>query len=185
MVGMYPTCHSMHSFFLVRVAGYPDIAMCQYQPGGGGVICFTLMFHSLHWALLSISGAQCKEWNDAELSVWVDSYTNHEKRMHTQVYCHSATIFEAREWRKDLITLPYVYHFCTSATMWEWPVRLQNTFVILPQCTGSRFVFVCSVIKSAPCRESAQDAPCQLRDWAGMFLEGCRSPSCLVAEERE
>ena len=39
--------------------------------------------------------------------------------------------------------------------------------------------------KSTPCRESAQDAPCQFRNWTGMFLEGCRSPSCLAAEERD
>ena len=39
--------------------------------------------------------------------------------------------------------------------------------------------------KSTPCRESAQDAPCLLRDWTGMFLEECRSPSCLVAKERD
>ena len=38
--------------------------------------------------------------------------------------------------------------------------------------------------KSTPCRESAQDAPCLLRDWTGTFLEECRSPSCLAAEER-
>ena len=44
---------------------------------------------------------------------------------------------------------------------------------------------VCLVIKLAPCRESVQDTPCQLRDWAGMFLEGYRSPSCLAAEERD
>ena len=44
-------------------------------------------------------------------------------------------------------------------------------------------VFVCFLIKLVPCRESAQDAPCQLRDWVSMFMEGCCSPSCLVAEE--
>ena len=38
--------------------------------------------------------------------------------------------------------------------------------------------------KSTPCRESVQDAPCLLRDWTGMFLEECRSPSCLAAKER-
>ena len=38
--------------------------------------------------------------------------------------------------------------------------------------------------KSTPCRESVQDAPCLLRDWTGMFLEECCSPSCLVAKER-
>ena len=36
-----------------------------------------------------------------------------------------------------------------------------------------------------PCRESARDAPCQLRDSGDRFLEGCRSPSCLVAEKRD
>ena len=38
--------------------------------------------------------------------------------------------------------------------------------------------------KSTPCRESVQDAPCLLRDWTGMFLEECCSPSCLAAKER-
>ena len=40
--------------------------------------------------------------------------------------------------------------------------------------TGSQISrYVCSAIKSAPCRESARDALCQLRGWGAMFLEGC------------
>ena len=48
-------------------------------------------------------------------------------------------------------------------------------------------MYVYSAVKSVPCRESARDAPCQLRDrgGGGMFLEGCRSPSCVAAEERD
>ena len=46
-------------------------------------------------------------------------------------------------------------------------------------------MFVCYLIKSAPYRESARDAPCQLRDSGAWFLEGCRSPSCLAAEKRD
>ena len=35
--------------------------------------------------------------------------------------------------------------------------------------------------KSVPCMEMAQDVPCQLRDWAGVFLEGCYElPACVV-----
>ena len=45
-------------------------------------------------------------------------------------------------------------------------------------------VFVCCLIKSVLCRESAQDTPCQLWDWAGMLLEVCRSLSCLAAEQQ-
>ena len=44
-------------------------------------------------------------------------------------------------------------------------------------------MYVCSVIKSAPYLESAQDIPCQLMDSEATFLEGYRSPSCLAAEE--
>ena len=36
-----------------------------------------------------------------------------------------------------------------------------------------------------PRRESARDAPCQLRDSGGRFLAGCRSPSCLATEKRD
>ena len=39
-------------------------------------------------------------------------------------------------------------------------------------------MFVCYLIKSVPYKESARDAPCQLRDSGARFLEGCRSPSC-------
>ena len=46
-------------------------------------------------------------------------------------------------------------------------------------------MFVRYLIKSAPCKESARDAPCQLRDSGARFLEGCRSPSCLAAEKRD
>ena len=46
-------------------------------------------------------------------------------------------------------------------------------------------MFVCYLVKSAPCRESAPDALCQLRDSGAMFLEGCCSPSCLAAEKRD
>ena len=46
-------------------------------------------------------------------------------------------------------------------------------------------MYVCSVIISAPCSESARDAPCQLRDSGAMFLAGCRSSSCLAAEKRD
>ena len=46
-------------------------------------------------------------------------------------------------------------------------------------------MLVCYLIKSVSCRESAQDAPCQLRDSGSRFLEGCRSPSCLAAEKRD
>ena len=49
-------------------------------------------------------------------------------------------------------------------------------------------MYVCSAIKSAPSRESAQDAPCQSRDWGGgggLFLAGCCSSSCLAAEKRD
>ena len=42
---------------------------------------------------------------------------------------------------------------------------------------------VCFIIKLAPCRDLAQDVSCQFRDWADMFLEWRRSPSCLMAEE--
>ena len=44
-------------------------------------------------------------------------------------------------------------------------------------------MYVCSAIKSAPSRESARNAPCQWRDLGARFLEGYRSPSCLVAEK--
>ena len=44
-------------------------------------------------------------------------------------------------------------------------------------------MYVCSAIKSAPCRESARDVPFQLMDLGAMFLAGCRSSSCLAAEE--
>ena len=46
-------------------------------------------------------------------------------------------------------------------------------------------MYVSSAIKSAPCLESARDVPCQLMDSGTMFLAGYRSPSCLVAEERD
>ena len=46
-------------------------------------------------------------------------------------------------------------------------------------------MYVCSAIKLVPCRESARDALCQLRDWGAMFLAGCRLPSYLVAEEQD
>ena len=46
-------------------------------------------------------------------------------------------------------------------------------------------MFVCYLIKSAFCRESARDAQCQLRDSGARFLEWCRSPSCLAAEKRD
>ena len=46
-------------------------------------------------------------------------------------------------------------------------------------------MFVCYLIKSVPYRESARDAPCQLRDSGARFLEECRSPSCLAAEKRD
>ena len=46
-------------------------------------------------------------------------------------------------------------------------------------------MYVCSAIKSAPCRESARDAPCLLMNLGDMFLAGCRSPSCLAAEKRD
>ena len=46
-------------------------------------------------------------------------------------------------------------------------------------------MFVCYLIKSAFCGESARDAPCQLRDSGDRFIEGCRSPSCLAAEKRD
>ena len=45
-------------------------------------------------------------------------------------------------------------------------------------------MFVCYLIKSVPYRESARDAPCQLRDSEARFLEGCWPPSCPAAEER-
>ena len=49
---------------------------------------------------------------------------------------------------------------------------------------GTRiFLYVCSAIKLAPSRKSARDALCQLMDSGVMFLAGCRSPSCLAAEE--
>ena len=46
-------------------------------------------------------------------------------------------------------------------------------------------MFVCYLIKSVPYKELARDAPCQLRDSGARFLEGCRSPSFLAAEERD
>ena len=46
-------------------------------------------------------------------------------------------------------------------------------------------MFACYLIKSVPYTESARDAPCQLRDSGGRFLEGCSSPSFLAAEERD
>ena len=45
--------------------------------------------------------------------------------------------------------------------------------------------YVCSVIKSASCRESARDTSCLFRDRVGMFLGGCRSTSCLVVKEHD
>ena len=46
-------------------------------------------------------------------------------------------------------------------------------------------MFVCYLIKPVPCRESARDALCQLRDSGARFLEGYRSPSCHAAEKRD
>ena len=46
------------------------------------------------------------------------------------------------------------------------------------------FMFVCYLIKSVPCRESAPDAPYQLREAGARLLAGCHSPSCLAAEKR-
>ena len=46
-------------------------------------------------------------------------------------------------------------------------------------------MFVYYLIKSVPYRESAPDAPCQLKDSGRRFLAGCRSPSCLAAEKRD
>ena len=46
-------------------------------------------------------------------------------------------------------------------------------------------MFVYYLIKSVPYRESAPDAPCQLKDSGRRFLPGFRSPSCLAAEKRD
>ena len=46
-------------------------------------------------------------------------------------------------------------------------------------------MFVCYLIKSEPCRELAQDAPCQLRDSGTRFLEGRRSPIAALWPKSE
>ena len=46
-------------------------------------------------------------------------------------------------------------------------------------------MFVCYLIKSVPYKESARDAPCQLRDLGARLLEGCRLPSFLADKKRD